>query len=140
MAKRIFGCRCEDCYELRDLHVYEVDFMGNRVDAELCQVCINQRKALAQNGKEQPPIGLLMEGEWIQINSITVVFQDSRRIVVDIKYLSNTKYAGIVRIKFPEEIKWLAGGVFGTSSHRAISEAEHHLRHSYFPNESIKFE
>jgi hypothetical protein len=95
------------------------------------------RREIVNRGGVQPPIGLLEPGTWRDVAPLVVVFADGSRISVQIKHLTDCDNVGLVRIKFPSQVKWLAGGVFGVTPRLAISEARHHLINSYFPGQLI---
>ncbi len=141
MAERIWKDRCEDCYSSRaKLGTYSGNPIPDGISVELCEKCIGQRSDKFARGEEPLPIGLLMSGTWIDTQPVVVVFQDGKRISVGVKFLSDTSDRGIIRLQFPNQLKWLAGGVFGYSPKYAISEVQSHLRQSYFPNQPITFE
>lgn len=139
MAERIWNDRCEDCFDKNDLKVCGGDLVPDGGSAELCDACIAQRRSLQVGGSSPVPIGLLMDGTWVDIAPITVIFRDGERISVAVKFLTNSPM-GIVRLQLPNQKRWLAAGTFGTSPGRAISEARHFLRNSYFPGQPIEFE
>jgi hypothetical protein len=140
MANRIWEGRCEDCYNERKLTVCdERDLIPDGQSAELCEDCLTKRRSRPTESK-LIPIGLLVSGTWLDAAPVTVVFPDSTRIIVAVKYLNGKEHSGLVRLQFPNQTRWLAGGVYGSTPEMAIFEARHHLQYSYFPGQQITFE
>ncbi len=141
VSKRIWDDRCEDCYNPRKLKKCNDDSLPTGMSAELCEDCIRRIKLLRRQGLEPPHIGLLMEGV-CQDTPPLVVVQGGQRINVSVKFLicDYEDNSGVVRLRFNDEPKWLAAGVYGISTPWALSEAKFFLREFYFNGAPISFE
>ena len=138
MPNRIWDGRCEDCYDDKSLLEYEGDLIPAGMKAELCLDCINRRAMLKQHRENVPEIGLLIDGAWVDLPPIAMLV-GTKRMTVEVKFLSNSENAGITRLRFNSAPQWFTAGVHGTTPNRALSEARYFLKTFYFPHQPIQF-
>jgi len=149
MAERIWKDRCEDCYNKRELDGYAGVLLPPGETAELCAACAEVRAKEHAEGKEPRAIGLLPAGEdaeWMDLPQL-VVTSPGGKAEVKVKYLrplvDDAENGGEIRLQFPDQSKWLAGGdldpeVFGASPPGALAEAKSRLRLHYFPGPNVE--
>ena len=139
MAERIWDGRCEDCYDRKPLRQYNgVEFLPGGISAELCDDCAMTRMRDCESGREPAPIGLLIAGEWRDAGHVRLC-QDGKEIVVAVKYLADGENAGLGRLRFEGDFKWLSAGCFIASAASARSSVRTFLRTFYFPHARLEF-